>query len=99
MFNIINDYIKIVPVTASDIDCYKYFIAHFTVQDGKQAFQSQRNIIEDKSLDDCVQTLLEGNVIDFSTSQESKSHISNVVPVLKPAGSIRLSKTDLKIKK
>ena len=95
----IHKYKTIIPKNTSDIGPYKYFTAHFTVKEGFTAYESQRPIIHDDSLDKCIQNLIDGDVISLSDSPLTNKFVSNVVPVLKPTSSIRLNNQDVRVMK
>ena len=81
LFETIHKYKTMIPKNTSDIGRYKYFTAHFTVKEGYTAYESQRSIIHDDSLDKWIQNLIDGDVISLSDSPLTNKFVSNVVPV------------------
>ena len=83
----------------SDFGDFKYFVAQFAIKKNVKAYQKQRPLPENKSVNTTIDNLDRGEVIKLSTSEHSKSFIMNLVLVQKPKTEIRQSKADMILKK
>ena len=88
LMDMLQKYKKVIPENTSDIGKFSYFRANFGIQKNKTAYGTQRPILNDPSLDQCVKNLVDGKVICLSDSPIANSFVTNPVAVLKPTTNI-----------